>query len=399
MKIAYLINQYPQASQTFIRREIAALEKRGATVERFTVRRWNQPLIDPDDLAEQQKTRVILAAGAGAILGALFHAIFTRPVSFARAMRLALRCGRGGDRGYLMQLVYLAEACLLLRWLTASNIQHVHAHFGTNSTAVAMLCHALGGPRFSFTCHGPEEFDRPLALKLSEKIHRAAFVVAVSEFGRSQLYRWCPITDWPRIHVIRCGVDESYLQTPAVPVGDGRMFLCVGRLCEAKGQLVLIDAMALLKERGVDCQVILAGDGSMRGEIEARIAARGMEKHILLKGWQTNAEIRQWLSKCRAMILPSFAEGLPVVCMEALAMRRPVISTYVAGIPELIEPGKSGWLVPAGDIEALASAMMKALESDVATLCEMGNTGYRTVAVRHDVSLAAIALLKLFILR
>jgi colanic acid/amylovoran biosynthesis glycosyltransferase len=396
VKIAYLINQSPQASQTFIRREIAALEKQGVPVERFTVRRWNQPLVDPDDLAEQQKTRSILEAGAPALLAALLHALCTRPFALFQAMRLALRCGHRGDRGRLMHLVYLVEACLLLRWLSQSKIDHLHAHFGTNSTAVAMLCHTLGGPRYSFTCHGPEEFDKPEALKLTEKIHRAAFVAAVSEFGRSQLYRWCPPSDWPRIHVVHCGVDESFLNAAATPIAHSRSFVCIGRLCEQKGQLILIDAMALLKQRGVHCQVIVVGDGTMRSELERRIALHSLGDRIILKGWQTNAEIRQWLNSCRAMILPSFAEGLPVVCMEALALRRPVISTYVAGIPELIAPGQSGWLVPAGDVQALASAMIDALQASDEVLGAMGDAGYRTVAVRHDVSREAAKLIPLF---
>src|SRR5438105_3705013 len=191
MKIAYLINQYPQASQSFIRREIAALEKLpGLTVERFTVRRWDQKLVDPGDLAEQQRARVVLDAGAVGLALSALATFFTRPLRFLTSLKMTLRCARRGDRGLLYHLIYLAEACILRKWFAQAQIDHVHAHFGTNSTTVAMLVRALGGPTYSFTCHGPEEFDKPEFLKLPEKIARAAFVVAVSEFGRSQLYRW-----------------------------------------------------------------------------------------------------------------------------------------------------------------------------------------------------------------
>ena len=116
-------------------------------------------------------------------------------------------------------LIYLAEACLLRRWLTELGIDHVHAHFGTNSTTVAMLCRMLGGPPYSFTMHGPEEFDAPRSLSLRDKIHHAAFVVAISEFTRSQLCRWAPSEDWHKIHVIHCvGVSPMFLEHGPSPI-------------------------------------------------------------------------------------------------------------------------------------------------------------------------------------
>jgi glycosyltransferase involved in cell wall biosynthesis len=401
VKIAYLINQYPQASQSFIRREIAALEKLGGiTVERFTVRRWDQKLVDPGDIAEQQRARVVLDAGGKGLLGATLKTLFSRPAAFFRALKTTLRCARRGDRGLLYHLIYLAEACVLRQWFAQSGIDHVHAHFGTNSTTVALLVRALGGPSYSFTCHGPEEFDKPEFLKLPDKIRHAAFVVAVSEFGRSQLFRWCGHEHWSKIHVVHCGVDASFLQgigggaDPAA--GHSRKLVCVGRLAEQKGQLLLVQAAAQLAAAGEDFEIVLVGDGPMRAEIESLIERFALQGKVRIAGWMSNDQVRQQLLESRAMVLPSFAEGLPVVCMEALALRRPVISTFVAGIPELVEPGVCGWLVPAGAVAPLADAMRAALQADDQTLRSMGDAGASRVAAHHDADREAHRLADLF---
>ena len=135
-----------------------------------------------------------------------------------KSLALAWKLGRRSDRGVLVHLIYWAEACVLYKWMSESGVQHLHAHYGTNTAAIAMLSSVLGGIPFSFTAHGPEEFDSPKALSLGEKISRAAFVVAVSEFGKSQLCRWCGYEQWAKIHVVRCGVDSQYLESARVPV-------------------------------------------------------------------------------------------------------------------------------------------------------------------------------------
>ena len=361
MRIAYLINQYPQSSQSFIRREIAALTQLGVDVQRFTVRRWDQKLVDPDDQKEEQLTRAVLDEGKPKLFLAFLRTLFTRPLLFMSALKLAIHCARRGDRGVAHHLIYLAEACVLLRWFAEAKIEHVHAHFGTNSTTVAMLVNALGGPTYSFTVHGPEEFDRPIALKLGLKVHRSVFAVAISEYGRSQLLRWCEFADWPKVKVVHCGVDASFLNNPPTPIPpDSKKLVCIGRLAEQKGQLVLVQAAAKLAAEGQKFELVLVGDGPMRPEIQRLIDQHQLQQPLTIAGWMSNSEVRQQLLESRAMVLASFAEGLPVVVMEALALGRPVISTYVAGIPELVEPGRSGWLVPAGAIEPLVAAMRDA---------------------------------------
>jgi glycosyltransferase involved in cell wall biosynthesis len=259
-----------------------------------------------------------------------------------------------------------------------------------------MLCHALGGPPYSFTVHGPEEFDKATEIALEEKIKRAAFLVAISSFGKSQLYRWCDRNQWSKIHEIHCGVDELFLKQPYIPVPDQPRLVCIGRLCEQKGHLLLVEAAGRLAAEGLKFRLVLVGDGPLRTQIQAMIAQLGLQDHIEITGWASNSEVQQHILASRAMVLPSFAEGLPVVVMEALALSRPVISTYVAGIPELVEPDTCGWLVPPGSVEALTAAMRAALQLPVEKLEQMGRVGAERVAQRHDAALEASKLAVLF---
>jgi glycosyltransferase involved in cell wall biosynthesis len=396
MKVAYLVNQYPHVSHSFIRREIAALEALGLAVERFSVRPSPADLVDPADVAERQRTQIILGAGAAGLLGALLTTAISRPLRWLRALRATLRLGRRSERGVLRHLIYLAEACVLRRRLHACGAGHLHAHFGTNSATVALLTRLLGGPPYSFTAHGPEEFDRPEMLSLGEKIENCAFVVGVSSFGRSQLYRWCAHDHWPKVQTVRCGVDAAFLGNGPQPIADSNRLVCVGRLAEQKGQLLLLEALGQLAKAGVAFEMVLAGDGPMRSVIEKQRERLGLEGRVRITGWLSNDAVRQEIVAARALVLPSFAEGLPVVLMEALALGRPVVTTYIAGIPELVENGVNGWLIPAGSVEALAEALRQVLQTPVERLTQMGKDGAVRVAAMHDARTEAGKLLGLF---
>src|SRR5208282_335029 len=158
----------------------------------------------------------------------------------------------------------------------------------------------------------PEEFDRPESLSLRLKIERAAFVVAVSEYGRSQIFRWCDYQHWGKVQVVRCGVDREFLKGGKLPIPRTNKVVCVGRLCEQKGQSWLLDAVRQLRTAGVLVELVLAGDGPMRPEIECAIVRLGLESQAHVTGWISSETVRQHLLDARALVLPSFAEGLPV---------------------------------------------------------------------------------------
>ena len=395
-QIAYLVNQYPMVSHSFIRREIHALERLGVTVQRVAVRGWAEPLVDPQDQIERTRTRYLLREGVFPLLVAAFQTMVSSPVRFAHALRLAVCCARVSDRSLFHHFAYLAEACLLLTWLKEWKVEHVHAHFGTNSAQVAMLAHGVGGPSFSFTVHGPEEFDKPEALVLGKKVRRAAFVAAISSFGRSQISRWVEHDHWKKIHVVHCGLDQAFHAGEARRAPAAPNMVCIGRLCEQKGQLLLVEAAHLLKQRGIAFTLVLAGDGEMRAAVETAIARYKLNDQVRITGWISSLQVREALLAARVLVLPSFAEGLPVVIMEAMSMRRPVLSTFVAGIPELVQHGETGWLVPAGDVQRLAAAMQLCLRTPVDVLDRMGEAGRQRVLERHDIDTEATKLAALF---
>ncbi|RUS60137.1 colanic acid biosynthesis glycosyltransferase WcaL [Pseudorhodobacter sp. E13] len=398
MRIAYLVNTYPRASHTFIRREVQALERRGFTVHRFAMRSERASLIDPADLAEDDRTEHVLAQGGMTLLRGALGWMLRHPAQSARAIAAAMRCGKlgqggsPGTGGRLRHLVYLLEAAFVAQRCADLQVQHLHAHFGTNSAAVAMLAHLLGGPRYSFTVHGPEEFDAPLPLALGEKIRHAAFVVAISSFGRSQLYRWAALRDWSKLHVVHCGIEPAKFTAPAPPPSGGPHLVAIGRLAEQKGFSLLVDAVSLAAATHPDLRLTLVGDGPLRKELEAAIAANGLSQMITLAGWQDEAGVQRALAQAQALILPSFAEGLPMVVMEAMAAGRPVIATAIAGVPELVVSGETGWIVPAGDAVVLAEAIAALARTPQARLITMGAAARDRVLERHDIDVEAAKL-------
>jgi glycosyltransferase involved in cell wall biosynthesis len=384
LRIGYLVNQYPKVSHSFIRREILALERQGVEVVRMALRGWDADVVDQLDVREKAVTHYVLESGPLPLMWAVLSRVAQSPLRFLAALGLAFRMSRGSDRPIAIHLAYVAEACRIAAWLEKLRIEHLHAHFGTNPAEIACLIAELTGTSFSFTVHGPEEFDRPQALHLGDKIRRASFVVAVSSFGASQLRRWVDSTMWSKIRVVHCGLDDAFLANDAGSSPSGSQIVCVGRLCEQKGQILLLQAAVELLKRGRQFSLVLAGDGEMRGEIEQLIARSDLKRQVRITGWISGEQVRKEILASRALVLPSFAEGLPVVIMEAMALCRPVLSTYIAGIPELVRVGENGWLVPAGDVLQLANALETVLSASDSELALMGARGRDLVRARHS---------------
>jgi len=397
VKIGYILNTYPSPSHSFIRREIRALERRGLTIHRFAMRRHAGALPDPADREEAARTEHVLEKGALALIWALFTVGLQRPARIYSALTLAIRTGRGSDVGVFRHLIYLLEAAYIARRAMALRLDRLHAHFGTNPAAVAMLAQAMGAPAYSFTVHGPEEFDKPAAIALGRKAERADFVVTISAFGRSQLCRWVPHRIWPCLHVIHCGIEPlTFAEPPPLPAERPLVLVAIGRFSEQKGQLLLLDAVAEVVRRGVDLRLVLIGDGEMRPLIERGIAHHGLGRHVRLTGWLDEAGVLGELAQAHGLIVPSFAEGLPMVLMEAMAYGRPAIATWVAGIPELMEHGKTGWLVPAGDCGALVEAITDMSMTADTKLGKMAKTARARALTRHDIDTEAAKLAALF---
>lgn len=395
MTLAYLLNSYPMTSTTFIRREIAAIERAGIPVQRFAVRHWSERLVDPQDMSERGRTEYLLTGKSGRLMGGLARHALSRPRSFGEALDAIGEMQRAAGGGLVRHTAYLAQAIRLRKRCAALGIDHVHAHFSTNAATVAMLCRLLGGPRYSFTVHGPDELEELAANSVTDKVRHAAHVVAISQYCRDRLCAHLPEHLWDRIRVVPCGVDLSdYPETPSPPPMSARL-LSVGRLCPQKGQTEIPAAVAAVVPQHPGLSVVLIGDGESRAAIEREITGTATGGRVKLLGWRTNAEVRRRIGETRALLLPSHAEGLPIVIMEAFAMGRPVIATRIAGVPELVDE-KCGWLVEPGDAEGLAAAIGAAMAADKTTLAKMGREGRKRVAARHDVDRIAPQLIALF---
>jgi colanic acid/amylovoran biosynthesis glycosyltransferase len=396
-RLAYLVTQYPKVSHGFIRREILALEKQGWEIFRLSIRGWDAELPDPADVSERARTTFVLRQGLFSLMMAGIKQAMYSPRRFVSAAMMAIRSTRRwSGRPPVWQFFYLAEACWIATELKKHGITHIHAHFTSNDAQVAMLASELAGITYSVTAHGADEFEKARWPDLAEKIKRAIFVVAVSSFARAQLFRLIDYRDWHKIKVIHCGIDKEFAKVDAIAPAANDRLVCVGRICEEKGQLLLVKAVAALVREGRRLELVLVGDGEHRGPVDQLIAENDLSEFVRVTGWASASQVKDEILRARALILPSFAEGLPLVLVEAMALGRPVLSTYIAAIPELVVNGKAGWLFPAGSEDDVLEAIRSCLDASEETLKEMGQFARARALQRHDVDVEAAKLSELF---
>lgn len=384
MVLGYLTNQYGRASDTFIRQEVIGLRRLGHEVITFSIRRPPDYVGSAELLQERARTTYLLEAPVATLLAALVTRGLRSPRRTLRAAALAWRTKRPGFNGALWQAFYFVEAAYLARCIGMYGIQHVHNHIAANSGTVCMLAAVMAGVTWSLTVHGPHDFVDASGWALSRKLQSAAFCAFISEFARSQAMWHAPSSAWPRFHIVRCGLAAEFLNAPATPVPSAPRFVFVGRLAPEKGVPVLIEAVARLSARGIALELVIIGDGPCRAEVESGIARSRLQQVVRLLGWQSSERVREEILASRAFVLPSFAEGLPIVLMEALALHRPVVCTHVAGIPELVEHGVHGLLVPPGSATALCEAMQDVLSAPPPRLEAMARAGAARVKALHD---------------
>jgi len=397
MRLGYFINQYPAVSHSFIRREILALERLGWKVSRFAIRPDRSDIVDEADKSEALLTKFIIKTSVLAFALVLTRQLLFNPIRFFKTLFFAIAFNFRTENNLKKTIICFFEACVLTEWTKKQKIKHIHAHFGTNSSTIVMFTKSLAGITFSFTVHGPEEFDKPGEIGLGDKIKASLFVVAISSYGRSQLSRWADFADWGKIHIVHCGLDNDFLNYQPLTIPSEPRLVCVGRLCEQKAQMLLLKAVSILVSENIALKLVLVGDGPMRGEIEKYITDHQLADHVELTGSLSGEQVREQISLAKTFVMPSFAEGLPVVIMEAFALGRPVITTYVAGIPELVKNDINGWLVPAGSVNDLVEAMRSALIASPDELAEMGRRGRNSVLEQHSITIEAKKLSELFL--
>ena len=326
VRVAYLTSYYPAVSHTFIRREVSALRDLGVDVSTFSINAANGvDVLGPRDLAEVKTTHSLLGRSRLAVARDLVRAVRAHPGAVARVAFRAARSRRTA-RDRLWQLFYVAEASMLHERLVEVGVTHVHAHFANAPADVARWTAALGNRiggswTWSFTMHGPTEFYAVEEHGLRAKLASAQFVACISDFCRSQLMVFSDPKHWPKFEVVHCGVIPEDFPVVSPDRTEPFTVACVGRLVAEKGQAILVDALELLHERGLAVRVVFVGDGPERGALEAAVAQRGLD--VEFTGSVGHDVVQTHLAAADAFCLPSFAEGVPVVLMEAMASQLP----------------------------------------------------------------------------
>jgi colanic acid/amylovoran biosynthesis glycosyltransferase len=359
-KLAYLLSMYPAVSHTFFLNEVRELRKLGFAIEVASV---NPPERASDGLTareveELKNTFYIKAMKRSHILGVLLKILFTRPLVVGRGLRTALGLDPFNLQASTYSLFYLVEALLVGDWMRRKGHNHLHVHFGGAVATVAMLVTAAWGIPYSIMIHGPDEFYDVDQTYLRRKVQQALFVFCISDYCRSQVMKICGPSHWDKLHVLRLGVDPDVF-VPDLSAKDDSVIeiVCVGRLVPTKGQLILLRAVSELLAKGYPVRLRLIGDGADRTRLEKFILDHGLGDVVVLEGARNHESTRRLLGRAHIFALASFAEGLPVALMEAMAMQIPCVSTYVGAIPELIRDGLDGLLVPASSHEALCNAL------------------------------------------
>ena len=391
MKVGYLVSEYPSPSHTFIRREIAAVLGAGLAVQPYSVRPGRVAgAPDPAD----PEVFTILGQGAFAFFAALVWGL-ARPGRFVGSLALALKHRVPGAKALLWALFHWLEALLLARRLRADGVTRLHNHFANSGANVGLIAaHYLRLP-WSLTLHGISEFDYPAGLLLADKLARADFAACVSRFGMAQAMRITDPAIWPKLHLVRCGVDPRDLP----PTGDtgerkGLDLICVGRLSPEKGHAGLLQAMAQIVARGLPVRLTLVGDGPSGAMLRAKAAELGLEGHVRFAGAMDERATLAAVAAADALVLASFMEGLPIVLMEAMALGKPVVATRVAGIPELVRDGEAGLLFDPAAWDQLAAHIERLLDPDDRRA--LGAKGQERVAAAFTYPAAAAPLIQLF---
>jgi len=394
VEVAYVVGIYPAVSHTFMLREVLALRALGARVETISIHRASPAdALSADDRAERERTHALLPARRREVLAAHLRAMAS-PRAYLATLAHALRSGRGGPKQRLWQLFYFAEAVMIWHHCSGLGIRHLHAHFLNQASDAAMFAAHYGNARgdgspwtWSFTMHGPNELYEVSRFRLAEKASSADAVVCISDFARSQVMGFVPEARWPRLRVVHCGVDPSEYdpdRQSAELAGLGFRILYVGRLVPFKGQAILLEALAALRAGGVDASLTVIGEGPSRRALEARTAELGLAGAVSFEGAVGQDEIRAHYAAADAFCLPSFAEGVPVVLMEAMAMRLPVVTSRIMGISELVEDGEDGLLVRPGRVDELLAALHR-LAVDPGLRERLGRRGREKVIAEFDV--------------
>jgi colanic acid/amylovoran biosynthesis glycosyltransferase len=387
-RMAYLSAQHPMLSMIFIVREIAQLEQLGFDIEVASVNNSDRPRdkLTAIEAAQADKTYYIKAHGLGGALAAHAHTLFTRPLRYLRGWRYALSLAGLDLRALAMQCLYLTEALMLGRWMQRRQLAHVHVHLGSQPATVGLLAKQVFDIGLSITVHGADEFYDAWRQHLAQKVEHADFIVCISNFARSQLMFVSDSRHWDNLVVCRLGIDVTLFQPrPYTRTRADQPFhiLCVGRLSAAKGQQLLIEAVARLRDMGRPVSLNIVGGGVNMPVLQALVQQHGLADVVTLPGPVNQDRIREHYQRADCFAMASFAEGVPVVLMEAMSMQIPCVTSHITGIPELITHDENGLLTPPSNVDGLVEQLDR-LIADPALARRLGEAARTQVQMHYD---------------
>jgi colanic acid/amylovoran biosynthesis glycosyltransferase len=398
IRMAYLVSRYPAVSHTFILREVRQLRALGFEIHVASI---NSPDRDETGLTAEEReeksaTYYIKAHGPAGALIAHLATLASRPIGYFRGMLHALRLGGWDLKGLLYGLLYFIEAVMIGRWMRSKALTHLHVHFATPASNVALIASRVFPITFSITVHGPDEFYDVSQYRLPQKITSASFICCIGAYARSQLMKLSPASEWGKFEISPLGVDSSaFAPRPFRENPEIFDLICVGRLTPAKGQHILIAAIARLLKEGRSIRLRLVGDGPDRRSLEKMVDELGLGDHVIFEGAVNQDRIRSLYTQADLFVLASFAEGIPVVLMEAMAMEIPCVTTFITGIPELIRDGVDGILIQPSDDVELAKAIAR-LADDAMLRRGIGEQGRKRVREKYDLARNTARLASIF---
>uniref|UniRef100_A0A7V4XU29 Colanic acid biosynthesis glycosyltransferase WcaL n=1 Tax=Acidobacterium capsulatum TaxID=33075 RepID=A0A7V4XU29_9BACT len=385
VRMAMLMSQYPAISHTFLLAEVLGLRREGFHVETVSINPPDRPLHElPPAEAEEARTTKYLKSGFAAQMLRLAGIMLRHPVVVLRGVAASMQYGAWDLGLQAWGLAYLAEGLLLGDWMRRRKLDHLHIHFGSSVATVGYLGAKAWKIPYSMTMHGPNEYFDMRAYRLLTKFSAAEFVISISDFGRWNAMFLLPSHQWHKVRVCRLGIYPEKFESVARPQpGEDRELhlLCVGRLVPDKGQRILLRAVKALHQQGMRFRLTLVGRGIEREALEQYASAHQLP--VTFTGALDHDTTLALVQTADVFVLPSFAEGIPIALMEAMAACVPCVSTTACGIPELIRHGEDGLLVPPGD-ESLLAESLRRLLLDEALRAQLGEAGRRRVLADYN---------------
>ena len=358
--ITYVVSQYPAISHTFILGEVNGIKAQGINVKVASINTTDRPFeqLTDDEKIAYNDTLFVKQALFKKLPYYLLLTLFTYPRGFFSSLWDTLKACLRNPTSTVQKTAYWLEAMVVADLAKKQGSQHLHAHFSTQGCTVAMLAAQIMDIDFSFTVHGPDEFYHVGEQQLEKKFAAAKFIICISDFAKSQVMKYTAFTEWDKLHINYLGVNTTqFSPSPEIHNNEIPVLLCVGRLVNAKGQGVLLQAAKTLIDRGVNFTLLIVGDGPDRIDLEKFAMTHQLTQHVNFMGKVNHDQIQPLQQKADVFVLPSFAEGIPIVLMEAMACGTPCVTTHITGIPELFTHDHDGLLVRPGNANMLADVL------------------------------------------